>query len=80
VTTADEKPRPISQAPRFLPELLQHAGVDPNGDQLARGVTKGRPAHPPHRRQLCVRRFRDVAEVNLSRGTLRARDGSRAAH
>jgi len=67
-------------APRFLPELLQHACVDPNGDQSARSIAKGRPAYPPHRRQLRGRRIRDVAEVNLLRGTSRARDGSPAAH
>ena len=37
---------------RFLAELLEHARIDTDRDQLARFVAERRPAHPSHGLQL----------------------------
>jgi hypothetical protein len=63
----------------FLPELLEHARIDTNRNELTRLVTQWRSANPAHCRQLLGRGVRNIREVNLSAGTPRARDGSPAA-
>ena len=75
----DERLVTHASAARFLAELIEHAGIDTNRDQLAWFVTERRSAHAPHRLQLLGRRLGDVRKVNLSPGTPRARDDSRAA-
>ena len=75
----DERLVPDASASRLLPELLEHTGVDANGDQLPRRVAERRATDPAHRTELFGRRLRDVAEVNPARRTPRARAGSRAA-
>ena len=64
---------------RFLTELIEHARIHTNRDELARFISKGRPTHPSHRLQLLGRRLGNVREVNLSPRTPHARDGSPAA-
>src|SRR5918996_3608251 len=62
----DERLVAHASAARFLAELIEHAGVDTNRDQLAWFVTERRSADAPHRLQLLGRRLGDFREVNLS--------------
>src|SRR2546425_10692101 len=64
---------------RFLAELIEHARIDTDRDQLARFVAERRPTHPPHGLQLLGRRIGNGREVDLSHGTPHVRGDSPAA-
>ena|SRR6266540_6469927 len=63
----------------FLAELIEHARINPDRDQLPRFITEWRTAHAPHRFQLRGRRIGNVRKVNLSRRRPGAPGDSRAA-
>src|SRR6266545_4498684 len=63
----------------FLAELIEHARINPDRDQLPRFITEWRTAHAPHRFQLRGRRIGNVRKVNLSRCRPGAPGDSRAA-
>lgn len=75
----DERLVPDALSARGLPELLEHAGVHADRDQLAWGVPDGGPTHPAHRPELNGRCLRDVTEVNRARRTPYAPGGSPGA-
>ena len=65
-------------APRFRPKALQHLRIEANGDEPPRACPNGRTPDASHGAELCVRRLRNVREINRSRGrgTPRAPCGS----
>ena len=73
--------RLVAHAPtaRFAAELIEHARIDTDRDQLARFIPKRRASHPSHRLELRGRRLGNVRVVNLSRCTSRVRGDSPAA-
>lgn len=75
----DQRLVPDAAATGFLPELLEHSGIDADRDELARFVAERRPPDASQGLQLLRRRLRDIREVNRSGGTPPARADSRAA-
>jgi hypothetical protein len=51
-------------AARFLAELIEHARIDTDGDQLTRFVTERGSTDTSHRLELHRRRLGDVRKVN----------------
>lgn len=75
----DERLIPDATPARRLAKLFEHGGVQTNRDQLARRIPDWRAPDAPHRPQLIGRGLWNVAEINLSRRTPHAPDGSPGA-
>ena len=48
----DQRLIPDLPASGFLPKLVEHAGIDANGNEPTRFVAEWRPTNPPHYPQL----------------------------
>src|SRR6266850_7361997 len=75
----DQRLVPDAATARLLAELIKHARIDTDRDQLARFVAGRRPTDAPHGLQLLGQRIGNVRKVNLSRCTPCVRDDSPAA-